>query len=179
MPTQAPAGYPFQHESRVALKDGREVFLRPVLPADGPLILDLFNRLSPQSLYLRFLKELHALPEDMLYQFTHINYDSEFALVAVVEEEGKDAIIAVARYAHDPHEDLTDLAIVVRDDWQHQGLGKSLLVRIVDIGREHGIRSFASMMDPYNTIIKQTLFRLGFDVSYSLRDGFFQVKIVI
>ncbi|HNR52044.1 MAG: Acetyltransferase Pat [Deltaproteobacteria bacterium ADurb.BinA179] len=179
MPTRLPEGYPSRREARLTIKDGREIFLRPILPTDSPLILDLFGRLSPESLYLRFLKELHALPEDMLYRFTHIDYKSEFALVAVAGEEGRESIVAVARYVRDPREDLTDLAIVVRDDWQHQGLGKELLLRIADVGREHGIRSFAGMMDPHNTVIKQTLARLGFEVSYSLRDGFFQVEIVI
>ncbi len=178
-PTQVAGCYPSQYESRLTLKDGRQVFLRPILGTDRDRIVDLFNRISPESLYMRFLKHYRVLPEDMLYHFTHLDYVDRFALVAVVEEEGDDAIIAVARYAHEPREDLTDLAIVVRDDWQNLGLGKSLLIRIVDAGREHGINRFVSMMDPGNTMIRQTLSRLGYEVSYSLRNGVFQVEIVV
>ena len=39
-------GYPAQYESRLTLKNGREVFLRPVLQTDGDLLVDLFNKLS-------------------------------------------------------------------------------------------------------------------------------------
>jgi RimJ/RimL family protein N-acetyltransferase len=178
MPTTLPEGYPPRYESRLMLKDGREVLLRPVLPNDERLLVDLFNKISPQTRYLRFLRHLHALPEDVLHHFTHVNYDSEFALVGVIEEDGSDAIIAVGRYAHDPDEGLADLGVTVRDDWQHGGLGKPLLQKVIEIGKEHGICRFGSTLDPENTIIRQILQELGYEVTYFLRSGLLQVKIV-
>lgn len=115
----------------------------------------------------------------MLYRFTHIDYSSEFALVGIIKEEGKDAIIAVARYAHTPHDILPDLAIAVRDDWHHFGLGKSLLKKLVEIGKEHGIYRFGGMIDPQNKIILQVLSELGYTVKRSMKNGFFQVEILV
>ncbi len=171
--------YPCQHESRLRLKNGAEVFLRPVMPADSHLIVDLFNKMSPQSIYFRFLRRLNALPENMIRQFTHVNYNSELALVAVIQEDGKDAIIAVGRYGYDPDEDITDLAVAVRDDWQHFGLGKSLLKKVVDIAKENGISRFTCMMDSQNHIIKNILLALGYRVTYLSQSGFYRVEIVV
>jgi acetyltransferase len=179
MPATSHEGYPSQYETRLTLKNEREVFLRPILQTDEQLLVDLFNKISPQSLYMRFLRQLHALPEGMLHHFTRINYDSEFALVAVIKEDGNDAIVAVARYAYDPQDNITDLAVAVRDDWQHFGLGKTILEKIVTIGKEHGISRFGGMMDPQNTVIGQTLRELGYEVKYSLRSGFYQVEILV
>ncbi|MFZ2444962.1 MAG: GNAT family N-acetyltransferase [Syntrophobacteraceae bacterium] len=179
MPTSPGEGYPHQYESRIALKNGAGVFLRPILRTDGNLLVDLFNKMSPQALYSRFLRRLDALPEDMIYRFTHIDYVGDFALAAVIEEDGKDAIIAVGRYAYEPDDDITDLAVAVRDDWQHLGLGKALLARVVDIGKEHGILRFGSMMDPRNNVLRRILFELGYEMKYSLRSGFFQVEILV
>lgn len=167
------------YESRITLKDGREVFLRPILPTDNDLLIDLFNRISARSIYQRFLRNLDALPEGMLHHFTHIDYRTESALVAVVEEEGKEAIVAVARYAYDSHENSTDLGLAVRDDWQNAGLGKSLLKRIVAVARENGITRFVSMIDTSNTIIEAILRNLKYEVRYSLRGGFYQVEILV
>lgn len=171
--------YPTQYESRLTLKNGREIFLRPIMPTDEHLVVDLFQRLSTHSVYLRFLTHLRTLPKDMLYRFTHVNYKSEFALAGIIEEDGKDAIIAIARYAYTPHDNITDLAVAVRDDWQHLGLGKSLLKKIVEIGKEHGIRRFGGMIDPHNKIIMQILLELGYKVKYSLRSGCYQVEILV
>jgi acetyltransferase len=179
MATTLSESYPSQYESWLMLKNGREVFLRPILRTDGHLLIDLFNKLSPQSRALRFLSQINVLSEDMLYRFTHVNYKSEFALVAVIKEDGKDVIIAVGRYGYDPQANLTDFGIAVRDDWQHQGLGKSLLVKIFAIGKEHGISRFGSVIDPYNNIIMHILGELGYEVKYSPQSGAYQVEILV
>lgn len=176
--------YPAQYESFITLNNGAEIFLRPIKETDQPLILDLFNRLSADSVYLRFLRRLQDLPQEMLYQFTHLNYSSNFALAALVAEAGRDverayAIVAIARYAYDPHDNVTELAIAVRDDWQHLGLGKPLLKKIVDIGKEHGIYRFGGMIDPRNRIIMRMLSELGYQVKYDLKDGIFEVEILV
>ena len=177
MPTTVKDGYPSHYEKWITLKNDKEIFLRPILPTDEPLLVDLFNKMSDQSRYLRFLSHHPTLSEDLLYRFTHINYDSEFALVGVIKEDGKDAIIAVGRYTLELSENFADLAIAVRDDWQHFGLGKLLLASIVDIGKDHSISRFGSIMDPQNDIMKMVLQELGYDVKYYFRDGTYQVEI--
>jgi acetyltransferase len=176
-PPPAPQGYPIRYERQLALKGGQEVFLRPILPTDGPLIVDLFHRMSPQSIYLRFLRQLHAFPEDMVHRFTHVDYHSAAALVAVIEEDGKNAIIGVGRYGQDPDGDTADLGVAVRDDWQHFGLGKSLLAGIVGIAKDCGISRFTGMMASRNFVMMQTLRELGYNVTYSYQQGFFHVDI--
>jgi acetyltransferase len=171
--------YPAQYESLLTLKNGREVFLRPILQSDEYLIVDLLNKLSADSIYLRFLRPVSVLPEELLFQLTHINYASNFALVAVIEEDEKDSIIAVARYGYDPEGRVTDFAIVVRDDWQHYGLGKFLLKKIFAIGKEQGVSRFVSIIDSTNNTMKQTLRQLDYTVKYSYRGGATQVEILV
>ena len=172
-------GYPKQYECRLTLEGQKEVFLRPILQTDEHLIVDLLNKLSADSIYLRFLRPIKALPEDMLFQLTHINYKSNFALVAVIKEDGNDSIIAVARYGYEPEEGVTDFAIVVRDDWQHLGLGKCLLTKIFAIGKDHGISSFVSIIDSTNHIMKQMIRNLGHTVKYSYRGGATQIEVLV
>jgi acetyltransferase len=171
--------YPHQYEPRLRLKNGTGVFLRPVMPADSQLIVDMFNKMSPQSIYFRFLRNLSALPENMICKFTHVDYNSESALVAIIQEDGKDAIVAVGRYGYDSDEDITDLAVAVRDDWQHLGLGKSLLQKVVDIAKEHGISRFTCMMDSRNHKIKNILLALGYNVKYFPENGVSRVEIAV
>jgi GNAT superfamily N-acetyltransferase len=172
-----PPGYPRIHEGWLTLKDGQNIFLRPVLPTDGSLLVDLFNQLSPQTIYLRFLSNLSALPEEWVYRFTHVDYKKDFALLGLVKEGEEDEVIAVGRYAYDVRTGMTDLAVAVRDDWQHRGLGKALLSKVVEIGRANGISRFESMIAPHNETIKSMLVNLGFKVTYSLQSGFFRVDI--
>lgn len=177
MPAEFENSYPRQYESRLSLKNGQEVLLRPIRRTDGHLLIDLSRKMSSQSLYLRFLWRLGAIPEDMLHRFTHINYRNDFAMAAVIEEDGKEAIIAVGRYLYDSNTDQTDLAVAVRDDWQRLGLGKSLLGITVAIAKEHGISHFRSMMDPGNKVMMRILLELGYQVKYDPRGGTLEVRI--
>ena len=171
--------YPFQHEERLVLENGIEVFIRPVLRSDADLLVDLFSRMSAQSVYLRFLRRLHSLPKEMVRRFTQVDYHREFALVAVINRDGRDSIIAVGRYGQNSHEEMTDLAVAVCDEWQYLGLGKILLVKIVEIAGEHGITRFTGMMDSRNRVIRHILAELGYEVTYVLKSGFFQVDIIV
>lgn len=172
-------GYPAQYEDRFKLQSGKEVLIRPIVLTDEHLIVDLLNKLSPDSIYLRFLRPVKTLPEELLYHLTHLDYQNNFALAALIREDEKDAIIAVARYGYDPEEQVTDFAIVVRDDWQHHGLGKFLLAKIFAIGREHGIFRFVSIVDSTNHVMKQILRELGCTVKYSYKKGSTQVEVLV
>lgn len=171
--------YPAHHETPFQLRDGRAVWLRPILQTDEYLIVDLLNKLSPDAIYLRFLRPVHTLPEELLHHLTHINYTTNFALAAVIEEDGRPALVAVARYGYDPTERVTDFAIVVRDDWQHGGLGKFMLARLFAIGREHGISRFVSVIDSTNRAMKQVLRELGLPVKYSYKGSATQVDVLL
>jgi acetyltransferase len=175
----AAENYPAQYENRLTLKNGGEIFVRPIRQTDEQLIVDLFKKLSDRSIAFRFLRRLDVLSQDMLHQFTHINYNDQFALAGIVAEDGRDAIVAVARYSYSPQDNSAELAIAVRDDWQHLGLGKLLLKQVVEIGKEHGIYRFGGMIDPRNRIIMKVLVDLGYKVDYSLRSGVFEVEILV
>jgi len=162
--------YPSRYEMSVNLRDGTEVFLRPVKERDGPLLLELFKNLSPSSVYLRFLSLLQGLPDELVRQFTHVDYKKSFGLVALSNIENSGAIIGVARYAYDSERELPELAVVVRDDWQGKGLGSILLSRVINIGRENGFSRFEAMIDPQNQIIMNIFRKIGVDYKICRRE---------
>ena len=155
--------YPSRYEAWVALRDETRVFLRPVKEMDGPLLSELFSKLSQASVILRFLSPLHNLPEKLVYQFSHVDYKKDFGLVALTDMGDSSSIIGVGRYAYDSESERPELAVVVRDDWQGKGLGSILLSRIIEIGRENGFSRFEALIDSQNQIIMNIFQRLGYD----------------
>jgi acetyltransferase len=135
--------YPSRYEEWVDLRNGRKVFLRPVKETDGPLLVELFEEMSVLSVRLRFLSPLHHLPEQLVYRFTHVDYRKDFGLAALINENSG-PIIGVVRYAYDPQSEMLELAVAVRDDWQRNGLGSRLLIRVVKVSTEHGYSRFGA-----------------------------------
>ena len=169
--------HPEKHECILTLENGAEVLLRPLTEKDRPLILDLFERMSPESIYLRFLSHIDTMPENLIRQLLHIDYHNNLAIAALVKEEGRDVIIAVGRYGYEQNEGARDLAVAVRDDWQQCGLGIILLKKVVDIAGDYGITRFSGIMDMHNDMIQKVLSQLGYHVKYSPVNGFYRVDI--
>jgi hypothetical protein len=65
------------------LPDGSRVVIRPVRASDGPLLLDAFARLSPESRRLRVLIGKNALSAKEVRYFTDIDHHDHEALGAI------------------------------------------------------------------------------------------------
>jgi len=144
-PTRCP--YPQQYEFTAPLKDGTDVFIRPIRPDDEPMMKEMFYSFSERTRYLRFHGPMKSLPHERLQVFCNVDYNEEMALIGTVGEPGDEDVIAVGRYLHDAANDTAEVAFVVRDDWQNRGLGKTLFGKLVEIGRERGIsRLFAEVL---------------------------------
>lgn len=170
--------YPSRYETWVTLKDETKVFLRPVKITDGLLLLGLLKKLSPSSVYLRFLSSMPDLPENLLYRFTHVDYKRDFGLVALMNVGDSSTIIGVGRYAYNLERERPELAVVVRDDWQGKGLGSILLMKVITIGRENGFSCFEATIDPGNQIILNIFKRLGYDYKiYHKEQGVYHIEI--
>ena len=158
--------YPVYYEEWITLKDGSAIFLRPIKPTDGPLLLDLFNRLSRETIYFRFLTHLERLQPEMLKQLVEIDYETHFALTAIITEDTKESIIGTCRYIVKENTDHAELTVILRDDWQKRGLGKLMVTRVVDIARAKGLASIEILLDYRNEGMKRIFASLGYPVQY-------------
>ena len=158
--------YPGYYEEWITLDDGSPVFLRPIKPTDGPLLLDFFNSLSRQTIYFRFLTHLEKLQPEVLKRLVEIDYETHFALAAIIRKDTKESIIGTCRYMVKENGDHAELAVVLRDDWQRKGLGKLMVTRVVNIARSKGLASVEILLDSRNEGMKRIFASLGYPVSY-------------
>ncbi len=169
--------YLSRYEEQVDLRNGRKVFLRAVKQTDGPLLVKLFDEMSPSSVRLRFLSPLPHLPDQLVYRFTHLDYRKDFGLAALINENFG-PIIGVARYAYDPETDMPELAVAVRDDWQGYGLGTLLFIRVIKVGKENGYSRFSALVDPGNRTMMNIVKRSGYDYRISrVEQGAYCIEI--
>jgi acetyltransferase len=169
--------YPEQYEFQTVVKDGLAVFIRPIKPEDAPLLVDLFNTLSPTSIYHRFFSPMKTLPHSMLARFTQIDYDREIALVALEEGKQSERILGVARVIGDPDVKKAEFAVLVGDPWQGRGVGAELLQKCLGIAKERGIETVVGIVLRENTQMLALARKLGFNVFRSDEPGELQLTI--
>lgn len=142
------------------LRDGSQVLIRQVQPADASLLAEGFNRLSAQSRWMRFLTAKRDLSLAELRDLTQIDHHDHEAIGAVNRVDGHG--VGVARYIRDPADpQAADLAVTVIDDWQGRGLGSELLTRLSHRARQEGIRRFTALVVANNAAVARLLHRGG------------------
>jgi acetyltransferase len=143
--------YPDQYEEYVTTNTMADIFIRPIRPEDAPLLVGLFESLSPRSVYLRFFTPLKQLPHSMLARFTQIDYDRHIALVALAESGPDEKMLGVARVIFGRNLREAEFSVVVSDPWQGKGIGAALLRRCLRIARERGIEKVMGTVLAENT----------------------------
>jgi GNAT superfamily N-acetyltransferase len=125
-----------QTRDPLPLRDGTVLSVRPIAATDAPALVALHARLSADTIYRRYFgARPHLSPADVR-RFTHVVEDWRFALVAVRDQ---DDLVAVARYEGQPGEPRAEIAVVVDDALQRHGVGRALLLRLVDVAAARGL----------------------------------------
>ena len=120
----------------VVLGDENSARVRVIGADDGDALRAFHARLSPESIVLRFFGPHPRLSDAEVERFTHVDGVDRVALVA----ERASEIVAVARYDRAPGTDEAEVAFVVNDAFQGQGLGTVLLREVANAARRHGIQ---------------------------------------
>lgn len=130
----------------VRLADGTRVVIRAIRPDDKLRLRAALDRLSPASNQSRFLTLKVGLSPTELRYLTELDGVNHDALVAV-DANDLDSLVAVGRWvrlAGDPQS--AEVAVVVGDRHQGQGLGRRLGLLLADRARARGIRRFTATM---------------------------------
>ena len=156
--------YPFHLISRFQLAGGTDVTIRPIRPEDADIEQDFVRHLSAEAKYFRFMHTVHELTQEMLVRFTQIDYDREMALIAVIEGDGQEQELGVARYATNPDSDSCEFALVISDEWQRQGIGHRLMHRLMGVARDRGLAVMEGEVMSSNTKMLELVTSLGFGI---------------
>src|SRR5688500_6958695 len=120
--------------------------IRRIAPDDKERLARGLRQLSLESIRKRFLAAKPRFSRSELRYLTEVDGVNHIALVAVLADD-PDQLVAVARCVRLPDRPATaEMAIVVGDPWQGQGLGRELAQRLADAARAAGVRRFAATM---------------------------------
>jgi acetyl coenzyme A synthetase (ADP forming)-like protein len=170
------AAYPSEFELDVVLRDGETVQVRPITPADGPLLVDFFERMGPESRYFRFFRVKQSLPPEEVAFFTTVDYFNRMALIVL---DG-DSMVAVARYDREGEgSPEAEVAFAVADDQQGRGIGTELLQLLTSHARQNGVEQFRAFVLPENVQMMRVFRNSGYELRRTVDDGVYTVDFPV
>ena len=156
--------YPRELERAESLRDGRAFLLRPIRPEDEDALRAFGAKLAREDVRMRFFAPLATLTHEMAARLTQIDYDRQMAFTAV---GGDGEIWGVVRLSSDPDNVGAEFAIIVRSDLKGSGLGRLLMLRIIEYARQRGLTELEGLVLRENSTMLDFSRRLGFRITGS------------
>jgi acetyltransferase len=175
--TTTPGDYPRELECQVTLPDQRQLCIRPLRPDEEGPVRELDARLSSRTRYLRFLSPLPALPESLLRLLASVDYRRRVSLVAEVDANGRREVIALGSFGGLDN-GTAEVALVVSDAWQRQGIGTILARQVMRAAEDRGFANFVAHVFWDNTVIRRLLTRVGHVVSSRTSLGVAEITFI-
>lgn len=170
--------YPRELEECITLKNGMRVTLRPIRPEDEPAHWDFLSKLSLDDIRYRFFGLIRELPRSEMIRLTQIDYDREMAFIASRESDG-DApeTLGVVRGMTKPDNSAMEFAIIIRSDMKRQGLGKTLMDKLVRYAKSRGTGAIIGEALLENKAMAGLAAAIGFTVSKNFDDDVFSFNM--
>jgi RimJ/RimL family protein N-acetyltransferase len=149
-----------KYEAVETLRDGRQFRVRALKSDDRAGLLSAVSQSSAQSLYRRFFSPKRNFTENEIAYFMDVDFVGHVALVAELEEDGRGVIIGGGRYIlFEPSKG--EVAFVVVDRYQGQGVGTALMRHLAAIARQHGVEELTAEVLADNTSMLKVFERSG------------------
>jgi acyl-CoA synthetase (NDP forming)/L-amino acid N-acyltransferase YncA len=153
--------------SYALLLDGTTVEIRPVRADDLAGLLRLHERLSDESIYLRFFGVSRAAAEQIATRLCRDPALQGHALVASLRGE----IVGVAHHEEVDPRGAAEMAVVVADQVHHRGVGTLLIEHLASRARQHGVKAFRAEVLGQNQAMLRVFSDAGLHVETSASAG--------
>lgn len=149
--------------------NGMRFAVRPIRVEDELLLADFHRQLSEESVYRRYFGpmklETRVAHERLLRRCLNDSREQVAFVAEHTDSAGAPHIAGVARLARIPGRNSAELAFVVADRYQHHGLGKYLLSRMIAVGRELALEQLEAEVLSENDDMKHLFRNAGFRLS--------------
>ena len=157
--------YPAHLSRTWTLASGESLLVRPVRHDDGELEETFVRALSRESQYQRMLSGGTKVTPEWIDSMTHIDYHRHMAFAVTTVSDGVEQFVGVGRYVVDAVKSSAEVALVLADAWQRQGLGRRLLETLLEHAASAEIREAVGTVLATNVAMLRLVRSMGFTVS--------------
>ena len=169
--------YPEELEIYRTTGKGLNLFLRPAKITDESLLKDFFYDLSEASLYKRFFSVRTDMPHKRLQDFVAVDYSKKMEILATIRENEKEIVIGLGQYELNSDMHSAEVALVVRDKFQGQGVGRELLSYLIYLAKRQGLLGFSGDVLLENRAMVRLFEKMGFDTEKRSEEGVYEMRM--
>jgi RimJ/RimL family protein N-acetyltransferase len=158
------------------LRNGRRIEIRALRASDRDDLVAAVDRTSARSLYRRFFSLKRHFSDKEINFFLNIDFANHVALVAVVKEGGRRAIVGGGRYVV-VRPGKAEVAFIVVDKYQGQGIGGALMRHLAALARDAGLKELVAEVLPENAPMLKVFEKSGLILGTRQENGVVHVAL--
>ncbi len=158
------------------LRDGRTIAIRALRPDDEAQMLAAISRVLPQSLYRRFFGPKKGFSEIEKAFFLDVDFTNHVAIIATIEQNGRDEIVGGARYVV-AEPGIAEVAFTVIDEFQGNGVGSALMRHLTLLARKASLKQLVADVLPENNAMINVLKNSGLPATITRAKGVVHVSL--
>lgn len=140
-----------EYKSRINLKNGKNLSLRPLLPSDEIAYRNFFYSLTKETVYMRFFHVVTIFSREMAQDhWATMDYRKNISLIGLVPNRGNKEVVAIGTYAK-MDDTWAEVAFVVREDFQNMGIARYIFMELKRVASANGFKGFFVTTLPENT----------------------------
>jgi len=148
--------------SSITTRTGLRFEVRLARPEDEPTLAEFFTHVTPEDLRFRFLGAVKEISHERLVAMTRSD-DAHIHNFLAFSTDGM--LIAVATLASDRADRTGEVAICIRADRKHLGVGWELLAYIAHYAEDLGLEAIESIESRENRAAIEVERDMGFTVT--------------
>ncbi len=168
---------PLLFSREVNLKDGSKALIRPTRCEDEPLVYDLLNRVSKETLILRYHHVKPRITDEEVKDICNIDYHSIFILAAEKKHGDRVEIVALAQYSVLNNGESAEVSFIVDDKEQGKGIATYMLHDLAAVARKQGIKTFIGELTLANSVMLAILKKFQPDLTQETDDTTITVTV--
>jgi acyl-CoA synthetase (NDP forming)/GNAT superfamily N-acetyltransferase len=154
------------------LTDGTTIEIRPARPDDFDAVREMHEKLSPDSLYLRFFSMSPSACEQEARRLCRAPAPDHAALLVLLDGE----LIGCGSYeCDDPPSGSAEVAFTVADDMHNRGVGMLLMEHLISLARGRGLLAFTAETLSENALMLRVFADAGLQAHRALADGVYDL----
>jgi GNAT superfamily N-acetyltransferase len=149
-------------------RSGLSLSVRPVRRDDGPLLKGFFDGVTPEDHRFRFLTSMPKVSDEQIAIMLDVDHKQSEDFLAFAPDG---TLVASAMIVAEPSQERAEVAIAVRADYKHLGVGWSLLHYAADYAKAQGVKILESLESRTNQTAIDVERDSGFTVKPFPDDG--------
>jgi GNAT superfamily N-acetyltransferase len=152
----------------LVLRNGWQIFVRPIGPDDGLLIRDLLGHVTKEDLRLRFFDSIKEFSQPFIAKLTELDTQRAMAFVAI--DEPNHRTLGVVWLYWDSIQGTGEYAILLRSDLKGLGLGWALMQLMIDFAKSERLKLVCGQILQENSVMLKMCRELGFNIKTDADD---------